>query len=86
MIEGFRVRHDTDDRLITPDPLSLFVQGLSQAESKIPRPPGRPGFALVCAFFSDHVAQEQIEIALLHFLRSRAGRYLKPRILFGAPS
>jgi hypothetical protein len=86
MIEGFQVRHDTDDRLITPDPLSLFVQDLSQAELKIPRPPGRPGFPLVCAFFSDHVAQEQIEVALLHFLRGRAGRYLKPRILFGAPS
>src|SRR5256885_6017946 len=82
--EGFQVRHHTVYGAIRPAALPLHHLA-PQILLKSLREPRRPRHALIHPFLLDHVAHEEPEITLLHFLRTGAGRDLESEVLLDPP-
>jgi hypothetical protein len=71
--KGFEMGHHTGNAPITPIALALIIARALEMALKITGEPRCPGHTLRVALLSLHVAQEQREVALLHFLRRQAG-------------
>ena len=79
------MRQDTDNGFVVPLALPIAGERAFQMLLKIAGKPRRPVSALIRLFLTDHIPDEQIQVAALDFLGCLAGGDGVPEIPLGPP-